>query len=344
VTIGNYAIDESAHAAANFGDKSVGEDVEKTNVPPARLQVKKPGIYQMLERDYHADPAPVPSLSRSIAKLIVEASPSHAYVQHPRLGGEPPSGPAVGDNDMDVGTAAHALFLEGDDKIVHVPFNSYSTNAAKEFRDEALKAGKIPLKTKQRDDALRVVEALEKFRHATGLFRDGKPEQTLIWDEGDHWARSRIDWLPDDPALPLLDLKTTGGLATAATWGRQCFAFGADIQASMYPRGCEFLRGEPPDGVLFVVIETKPPRAIRVFGLDPVAVEVGAAKAAAARAVWMQCLAAGEWPGYPRATEWILPPPWIVQQWESAKVGGLGRAVEDTAFIEKMIRLGSWGG
>jgi hypothetical protein len=142
----------------------------------------------------------------------------------------------------------------------------------------------------------------------------------------------------------LLDLKTTGGLATVAGWGRTCFQFGADLQAAMYPRGVEFVRGEAPDGMWFVVVETAPPYAIRVFGLDPVAVEVGQAKAKAARAAWVQCMHAQQWPSYPLDPEWILPPPWIVRQWEETKIGGIGRAVEDTQFIEKMVRLGSWGG
>jgi hypothetical protein len=309
-----------------------------------RLRVTEPGIYSIPELDYHADPAPQPSGSRSIFKVMIEASPAHAYAQHPRLGGTAPIGPASGDDDMDIGTAAHALFLEGEDKLERIEFDSYRTNAAKEARDAVRAAGRIPLKSKQYDAAMHVVEALETFRARTGLFTKGKPEQTIVWDEGDHWVRARVDWLPDNPAEPLLDLKTTGSLATIAGWGRRCFEFGADLQASLYPRGCEFVRGEAPDGMLFVVAETDPPHGIRVFGLDPVALEVGAAKAAAARAAWVQCMEAGQWPGYPPGIEWILPPPWIVRQWEEAKIGGIGRAVEDTQFIEKMIRLGSWGG
>jgi hypothetical protein len=301
---------------------------------------------------YHADPVTAaPSLSRSIAKLLIDASPAHAYAAHPRLGGSPPTGPAHGDDDMDIGTAAHAMFLEGLDIAECIPVDSYSKNSptmkaseAKELRDAALAAGKIPLKRKPYNSALQLYESLEEFRAKTGLFTKGKPEQTIIWDEGDHWARARVDWLPDDPAAPLLDLKTTGSFATLAGWGRIAFQFGADMQGAMYPRGCEFLRGEAPDGVLFCVVETSPPYARRLFGLDPVAVEVGQAKCAAARALWVQCLKANAWPGYPLNPEWLLPPPWQIRSWEETKIGGFGRAVEDTQFIEKMIRLGSWGG
>lgn len=304
-----------------------------------------PGIYDLPELVYHSDPvAPAPSLSRSIGKLLLEASPAHAYAQHPRLGGSAPTGPAGGDEDMDVGTAAHSLFLEGTDLAVLSPYDAYRSNDAKAWRAAAVVEGKIPLKMRAYDGAMRVVDRLLQFRERTGLFIAGKPEQTVIWDEGDHWARCRIDWLPDDPAAPLLDLKTTGSLATAGGWGRTAFQFGADLQAAMYPRGVEFVRGEAPDGMLFVVVETHPPYGIRVFGMDPVAIEVGQAKAAAARAVWVQCLAAGAWPSYPPEVEWIFPPPWIVRQWEEAKVGGIGRATEDPKLIERMIAAGNMGG
>jgi PDDEXK-like uncharacterized protein DUF3799 len=311
--------------------------------PAIPTRVTAPGIYTMPHQDYHADPAPVPSLSRSIGKLIIEASPLHAYVSHPRLGGAPPAGIASGDEDMDVGTVAHALFLEGEDRIALVPFDTYQTKAAKELRDTARAEGKIPLKAKQAERVYRVVDALEAFRQQTKLFTAGKPEQTVVWDEGDHWARCRIDWLPDDSAAPILDLKTTGGLAATNTWERQAFQFGADMQASMYPRGLEFVRGEPPDGVLFVVAETDPPYAVRVFGMDPIALEVGASKMATARAIWSQCMKADAWPGYPPGIEYLMPPSWTVRQWETARTV-IGRATEDTAFIQRMIEAGQWGG
>jgi len=295
----------------------VPEPAEAAPEPP--LRVSEPGIYDMGEAAYHADPAPVPSLSRSIAKVMLEGSPAHAFAGHPRLGGSASGTIASGHEDLDVGTAAHAMFLQGLDLIEEIPVKAYQSNDAKAKRDDAISRGMIPLKSAAYSNARQVFDALAKFRERTGLFTAGLAEQTLVWDEGDLWCRCRVDWLPDDASAPLLDLKTTGQLA--ATWGKTCFTFGGDIQASMYPRGCEFLRGEAPAGMLFIVIETKPPYAIKIFELDPIAVDVGHAKAEVARRTWTRCMNSGEWPSYPLEPEIVLPPPWIISQWESAKIG-----------------------
>jgi hypothetical protein len=322
------------------------------------MTITAPGIYDgMKELEYHADPCVLPSLSRSIAVTIIGASPAHAYAEHPRLGGTPKTSIGSGDEDMDVGSAIHAAFLQGEDRIAHCPVDAWRSNAAKAMKADALAAGKIPLKTAAYDNAMRSISALRKWQARTGMFTDGKAEQSVFWQEDPElWCRARLDWLPDDPAAPLLDLKTTGGLATPQAWGRACFEHGADIQASMYPRGVEHIRGEPPAGVLFVVVETSPPHAVRVFGMDPVAEEVGRAKSQAARAAWSQCLRehrarvelrqdpAEAWPSYPPEIEWILPPPWVVRAWEETKIGGIGRAVEDPGLIERMIKAGNMGG
>ena len=64
---------------------------------------------------------------------------------------------------MDVGTAAHSMFLEGLDIAECIPVDSYSKNSptmkaseAKELRDAALAAGKIPLKRKPYNSALQL--------------------------------------------------------------------------------------------------------------------------------------------------------------------------------------------
>jgi hypothetical protein len=172
------------------------------------------------------------------------------------------------------------------------------------------------LKRHKYDRTMRVLEALETFRAKTGAFTAGQPEQTLIWREGECWSRAMIDWLPDDPSAALWDLKTTGSHATESGWGRGAFDRGYDIQAAHYARGAELLRGEAPGDMHFAVIETSPPYAIRVFRLSPPALDIGAAKAAEARALWAECIGSGEWPAYPLDPAYIDPPAWVLRDWE----------------------------
>lgn len=77
-------------------------------------------VHGMPDKIYHADPCPTPSLSSSLVKLMEATSPKKAWAAHPRLN-PPPPGATDDDPKFDLGTAAHALFLEGaDEKVVEV--------------------------------------------------------------------------------------------------------------------------------------------------------------------------------------------------------------------------------
>ena len=290
-----------------------------------RLRISEPGIYSMSAAQYHADPVVVPSLSRSIALLLCDLSPDHAFAAHPRLGhgleDDPDEVIVVPDakEDRDAGTAAHSIFLRGENTIDLVPFDTYATKAAKEMRDASLAAGRIPLKRSKYDDVMRLVEILERYRARTGFFTKGKAEQTLIWQVGDVWCRSMVDWLPDDTSEPILDLKTTGGRIRSSAWSRSCFDKGYDLQSVLYPEGAAELR----DGVIppmqFIVAETKPPHGIRRFELSPTALEVGAERMSYARNLWERCTAQNDWPTYPIEPEWIDAPVYVLREWDWRK-------------------------
>jgi hypothetical protein len=309
------------------------------------------GIHDIPDIEYHADPAPEPSLSRSIAKLLIETSPAHAFAGSPRLTGAAPTHEAT--DAMDIGSAAHRIFLHGQDDIAVIPFPTYQSKDAKAQREAARQAGLIPLKAADYEHALRIVDALEDFRVRTGAFTGGKPEQTLIWQDTGHWGRCKVDWLPHEAGAPLWDLKTTAGFAVEKVWSRAAFEGAADMQAVHYARGAEIVRGEPPDGMLFCVVEQSAPYGIKVFSLSPAALEIGQAKCAEARARWVECLATREWPGYPPEIEVIEPPPWIMRQWEARTATGRAlrhqptrseRAEVREARIEKMLASGNFGG
>jgi len=47
--------------------------------------ISKPGVYDIPDKEYHADPCPVPSLSSTLARTLLNQSPLHAWTKHPRL-------------------------------------------------------------------------------------------------------------------------------------------------------------------------------------------------------------------------------------------------------------------
>ncbi|GBR70939.1 hypothetical protein [Gluconobacter kanchanaburiensis] len=93
-------------------------------------RIEKPGIYDMPEAVYHSDPCLEPSLSNSIARVLLDQSPMHAHYAHPRLNlkREPFEVTAA----MDFGTALHKLLLGKGAAIVEVKADAYRSAAAKE--------------------------------------------------------------------------------------------------------------------------------------------------------------------------------------------------------------------
>jgi hypothetical protein len=90
------------------------------------------------KEQYHADPTEVPSLSYSVAKILLTESPMHAYYYHPRLGGHVREQTKA----MGKGQVIHKLLLGIGADIVVVRADNFRTKAAQELRDAAIAAGK----------------------------------------------------------------------------------------------------------------------------------------------------------------------------------------------------------
>ena len=67
------------------------------------------GLSTIPSAAYHRDDVgcDAPTLSASIASLLLRDSPRHAYAAHPKLGGHPRDDSET----FDLGTAAHAYLL-----------------------------------------------------------------------------------------------------------------------------------------------------------------------------------------------------------------------------------------
>jgi hypothetical protein len=271
----------------------------------------RPGIHDDIPAErYHGDPCPEPSLSAGVAHRLISQSPLHARAHHPRLN------PSFKDEQkaiLDFGSAAHALLLQGLDICEVVEADDWRTKTAKEARDAARKSRLIPLLRKDWARMVELVETVkERLSHfdvAPLPFRDGKPEQTLVWKEDSVWCRARIDWLHDDGDV-IDDAKSTGTSASPFLWARnRLFADGKDIQAVHYLAGLRALTGVDATW-RFVVFETEAPYGLSVISLAPSAVELAERKRARALELWKRCMDSGEWPGYPSEVAYAEAPPW----------------------------------
>lgn len=277
----------------------------------------KPGIYELGSEMYHADPCETPSLSASVANILLQRSPAHARAAHPKLN---PAFARTEEQKFDIGTVAHALLLQGIEIAEVLAFPDYKTNAAKEARDLARSHRRVPLLSKHAHDVTEMVvavkEQLAALELAPPLFTDGQPEQTLVWEEAGVPCRARLDWLRDDHTA-IDDLKTTSRSANPETWCRSTlWGIGADVQAAFYLRGITAVTGTfVPPAFRWAVAETSPPYAVSVVSLSPAALELANAKVDWALATWKRCLETDCWPGYPTEVAYAEPLPWMEAAW-----------------------------
>lgn len=279
--------------------------------------ITAPGIYQLTADQYHMDPCPTASLSSSIAKILIEQSPAHAWMAHPRLNLQYER---EVNSRFDLGSAAHTLLLEKNraDRIVVVDAKDWRTNAAKEARDAATAAGKFAVLIEQYDETCMMAAAARLFIDTTelaGLFEDGRAEQTVIWQEGQTWCRCRPDWMTGDRDI-LVDYKTTEN-AEPDAFARQIGRMGYDLQAEFYTRGVHATKFEnkEPKFVLLVQEITKP-YLCSLVALSAAFRTVGQAKVKRAIQRWDKAMADHDWPGYPARIAYAEPTAWQLAESE----------------------------
>jgi hypothetical protein len=275
-----------------------------------------PGIHASVDASvYHDGCTDTPSLSASIARILIGKSPAHARAAHPILN---PNLVREESDKFAIGTAAHKLFLEGEDAIAVCTARDWRTSEAKAFRDEQREFGKIPLLLEQAGDVRSMVaEAhaqVAAHRAKPALFTDGKPERTLIWeDELGAVCRARLDWLRDDYEA-IDDYKTTSASADPAAWTKTMYGIGGDVQVAFYMRGVERLTGIKPV-FRYVVQETYPPYALSVVDLAPSALAIANDKVERAIELWAWCLESNSWPAYDKRVASIEVPTYEEMRW-----------------------------
>ena len=267
------------------------------------------GLFTLPADAYHADPAPTVSLSSSIAGILLDQSPYHAWLAHPRL--NPRYTREEADSRFDLGSVAHMMLLERrTDRIVIVEANDWRTKAAKESREAAASEGKFAILARHFAAVEQMVIAARQFIATTelaGILEEAEPERTVLWQEGDFWYRCRPDLLTLDRRI-CLDYKTTASAAPEA-FAKQIGRMGYDLQSEFYRRGVNSLTGTEP-AFVFLAQEIEPPFACSLTSLSNAYRAVGESKVLRAMALWQKCLRANEWPAYSPQIHYLEPSPW----------------------------------
>lgn len=280
------------------------------------------GVHDIPAEEYHADPCPTPSLSSSLIKILVDETPLHAWTAHPRYN---PAFERVEKDKFDLGTAAHQLVLHDVQRFAILEFADYKTKAAQVAKIAAREAGLVPLLAGNWDRvqnmAASLREQLDNSADFQRVFKDGKPEQTLIWCENSFqgapaeplWFRVRLDWLHDDLALPYVDYKSTES-ANPDAWQRIVFNVRHDIQAAVYRRGIRALGLNRQPQMHFCVQEASEPHCVSMLGMSAEVMELADRDVERAVRKWRWCRKEGYFPGYPAKLTKIEPPGWLETQ------------------------------
>lgn len=267
--------------------------------------VTVPGIYELTDAVYHADPVEGGSLSSTGAKALLRSPARFRYDrEHP-----------VQKKAYDLGHVVHAKVLGVGMDIVEVKYDSWRTRAAKTARAEAYLAGKIAMLTHELAPAVEMAEAVLAHPLARALFeRPGQSEASLFaTDPGSGVVlRARIDHLPDatERRTICVDLKTAES-AYPPDFRRSAADFGYDIQRAWYPHVLSLVRGDHDPAFVFVVVEKCRPHLVSVIEMDPTFAEVGRTRMRRAIEIYRRCRDSGQWPGYAPVVHTIEPPVWL---------------------------------
>ncbi len=280
------------------------------SVQPDVQVITEPGVYDLPEEIYHADPVPAGSLSSSGARRLLPPS-CPARFRYEQQHGRPAKA------EFDFGHAAHRLALGTGPELVVVDAADWRTKAAREARDAARAAGQMPLLAHEMEQVEAMAAALAEHPAAAALFGDGgAPEQSLFWvdDRSGIWRRARLDWFPVQRGRRLIvpDYKTARSADLDAIQ-RAAWSFGWAQQAAWYLDGVTALglAGDAKPAFLFVVQEKDAPYLVTVVELDPVALDIGRELNRRAIEIYKRCSREGRWPAYSDGVELVSLPGWV---------------------------------
>lgn len=269
-------------------------------------------VHGMPEAEYHGGP----ELSSTGAKKLLAAPALFKY--------EVLDGNREEKDVFDVGTVAHSLILGTGAQPIAYPEDVLSASGAiipksKEWAAEQRAAGLIPLKQAKVAEVNAMAEAVLAHPVARGFLEaDGESEVSMFATCPTTGARirARFDRKPAKLGFGI-DVKTVGrrGGASDAEFTRTIFNLGYDVSAGHYVDTNQYITGEDV-GFVFIAVESVAPYLVNVIPMSETYLSMGRTKSMRARALYMQCMESGEWPGYPLELKHAEPPMFAVYDYQ----------------------------
>lgn len=264
-----------------------------------------PGIHAGISfADYKA----IDAMNNSKLKLF-KRTPAHAHYALTQ--------PDADTSAFRIGDAVHTAVLEPERfsrEYVRAPrFDMRKTadkTAAAEWREAH--QNKVGLISSEYDMACAMRDAAWSHPLARELLSGaGQNEATVIWQ--DKPTKLLCKARPDRFTTfrnwtTVVDVKTAEN-ASVYAFEKACADYDYHMQAAWYLDGLNALAPHPRR-FIHLVIEKTPPYCVAAFELDDPAIDEGRLRCRDALDTYMDCMASGEWPGYPVGVEGIDIPAW----------------------------------
>jgi len=288
------------------------------NAPPVPNRIDNLPI-----ADYASDNvgAPGPTLNSSLANLLLARSEFHAWFDHPRL--NPDRREREVSNLMNIGSAAHAIFLENaGDRIASIPYDDWRSARSREMREEAEAEGKIPLLSRDVAAAFAMAnQAAITLATSPDLAGLGETcsERTYWWeesrDEPTAYMRCRPDMVSADGAI-IISYKTTAQNPHPDAYFKTLLNAGYELQAAFEIVGVETIEGTRGAKYVWLVQENEPPFACSLIGMSPMLRHLALSRFDQAVTRWADALATDRWPAYPNRIAYPEVPAWRLKELE----------------------------